>query len=642
MTQEDDDGAPVGMEAAPGHRKIEADAPRPRTAPLRWHLVALVLATLTPLTVLAGVLVLRAARAERTMMERRLQRAAEAMAGDVDRALRSSVLTLRALAESVYFDTGDFVGFDREAERVAQTQPHWLELLAWSPASQLVVDSTEPGVAPRKAVEPVSLEQAIRTREPVVGRLTHGTDTWAFPVRVPVVRDGELRCVLTAVIDSGAVAELVSTAPGGEEWTRVVVDGGGRVVARTRDPQTWVGKDATESFTRQTRATGSGLYADTTLDGVQAYVAFARVPSADWVVAVTTPRGFIDAPVRRSMLMSGGLAVLTLAVSVTAPWWLGRRVERAIGAAAHAARALAEGRPPRVPPSSVAEVAELGDALRRSGELLRQRAAERDEHLARALEATASLRRLNETLEQQVTQRTELAERRATQLRALASELAQAEQRERRRMAHILHEHFQQMLAAARMQLSARRDAAQRGGVSRQLQQTDEILAQTIDESRSLAVELSPPVLHREGLGEALHWLARSMKERHGLRVTVHADDAMPPLPEDTRLLLFHAARELLFNVVKHAGVDEATVALGLRGERVRLTVSDRGRGIDNVTGPAPGRAGGLGLFGLRERLHLLGGTLDFGARAAAAPSGRGATVTLELPLHLAGAPALA
>lgn len=163
-----------------------------------------------------------------------------------------------------------------------------------------------------------------------------------------------------------------------------------------------------------------------------------------------------------------------------------------------------------------------------------------------------------------------------------------------------------------------------------------ELLGQIIDESRSLAVELSPPVLFDLGLGAGLRWLAGSMERRHGLEVLVDADPQAEPLPEDIRLLLFHAARELLTNVHKHAGVRQARVRLERADHLVRLIVEDQGRGLDPqaLLGPngrfaqARGANSGLGLFSLRERLELLGGRLE----VRGAP-GRGTRVTLEVPV---------
>ena len=164
--------------------------------------------------------------------------------------------------------------------------------------------------------------------------------------------------------------------------------------------------------------------------------------------------------------------------------------------------------------------------------------------------------------------------RRAAQLRKLASELAQAEQRERRRLATILHDHLQQLVVAARLKLTMSRTSPDL------IDEVDELLEEVIRASRSLAVELSPPVLSRQGLGAALEWLGQQMAAKHGLNVEVHADAAVEPCGEDLRALLFLAVRELLFNVFKHAQGSRSVVDLIAEDQGVRIIVTDNGSGL--------------------------------------------------------------
>ena len=110
----------------------------------------------------------------------------------------------------------------------------------------------------------------------------------------------------------------------------------------------------------------------------------------------------------------------------------------------------------------------------------------------------------------------------------------------------------------------------------------DELLNQSLDVSRSLTVELSPPVLYEAGLAAALEWLGRHMQETCGLAVDVEADPQADPESEDLCILLFEATRELLFNVLKHAHTGNARVRLArslARGE-IQLVVSDEGGGF--------------------------------------------------------------
>jgi len=158
------------------------------------------------------------------------------------------------------------------------------------------------------------------------------------------------------------------------------------------------------------------------------------------------------------------------------------------------------------------------------------------------------------------------------------------------------------------------------------LRQVEDMIGQSIDASRSLACELSPPVLHQLGLAPALEWLGEQMRETHGLNVEGRFDD-VPECGDEVRTFLFHAAREILFNVVKHAGVDRARVRLERAPDgELRLTIEDDGRGFDPASAAGPA-AKGFGLFAIRERIGLLGGRFEVDA----AP-GRGCSFTLCFP----------
>jgi PAS domain S-box-containing protein len=239
----------------------------------------------------------------------------------------------------------------------------------------------------------------------------------------------------------------------------------------------------------------------------------------------------------------------------------------------------------------------------------------------------ASLRQSNETLEQRVTERTKLAEARASQLQTLAVELIEAEERERRRMAELLHDDLQQILACARMQLQAACEVLPPEPL---LAHVERMLADSIAKSRHLSHELSPVVLYQAGLVVALQWLARQMQEQFELRVELESQTAQPVASEPLMLFIFRAVQELLFNVVKHAGVKSARVAIRDTDGGLSVAVSDQGRGfnpdiLETFTVPT-----GLGLLSLKERASYIGGRL-----AIDSAPGRGSRFTLTVPFSL-------
>ncbi len=253
--------------------------------------------------------------------------------------------------------------------------------------------------------------------------------------------------------------------------------------------------------------------------------------------------------------------------------------------------------------------------------------------ISRLKEVEAFLRELNRSLEDRVAERTAQLEEHAARLRLLAAELVDSEQQARRRVAEVIHDHLQQLLVAARMRTALARHEQAPGGVARHLDETDALLGEAVSVSRSLSVELRPPVLYEEGLGPALRWLAANVREQHGLEVAVRIERTAEPAHVGTRTLLFTAARELLFNVVKHAGVGLARLELRrARGGRLLVRVQDAGVGFDAAL--AASARGGLGLFSIRERARALGGDLS-----VEAGPGAGTRVDLTVPAALAAVP---
>jgi PAS domain S-box-containing protein len=235
-------------------------------------------------------------------------------------------------------------------------------------------------------------------------------------------------------------------------------------------------------------------------------------------------------------------------------------------------------------------------------------------------QAELKLQQANVALESKVQKRTE-------QLRVLASELTLAEQRERKRIAGILHDDLQQLLIAARFNLGGLLQSKQKQ-TQQLVAQVDGLIAQSVQRSRLLSVELSPPILQIGGLVPALEWLTSWMETNHGLSVAFSSLGRGAPQQEDMAAVLFQVTRELLLNVVKHARVKAATIEITQDPRTFRIVVADQGVGFDPTHLAArPANATGFGLLGIRDRLDLLGGRMEI----ESAP-GKGSRFTLMAP----------
>lgn len=219
---------------------------------------------------------------------------------------------------------------------------------------------------------------------------------------------------------------------------------------------------------------------------------------------------------------------------------------------------------------------------------------------------------VEEQLRQRVAERTAELDASNQQLRALASEVALAEQRERHRLAIGLHDHVGQLLAVAKMRVSSETARCSDPESKNRLEDTIGLLADAIDATRSLTFELSPPMLYELGLIPTLSTLVEQTGERHAPLVCTFEDDGQPkPLETDLAVLLFQVVRELITNTLKHAQATRLKVSSRRLEQQMELVVEDDGRGFDveQLGRPRVGK-GGFGLLSVRERLSPFGASL--------------------------------
>lgn len=254
-----------------------------------------------------------------------------------------------------------------------------------------------------------------------------------------------------------------------------------------------------------------------------------------------------------------------------------------------------------------------------TGQLVEIQSVGRD--ITKSKQAEAALNEAHELLERRVSERTE-------QLRRLAVETTLAEERERQAIARDLHDELGQILHVIRIRLDALEKHLP-ASASGEIRQLNDLLDDASRQVRSLTAQLCPPVLKRLGLTAALRWLADEMNRQYGLMVSFTNETPSLPMPLSPAQsdILFRAARELLINVAKHAGTQQARLALTWHNGQLNLTVADDGIGIADAAALAE-RPEGFGLSSIRERIAYLGGTTTI----APSPAG-GLCVALHLPL---------
>ncbi|HEU4682996.1 MAG TPA: PAS domain S-box protein [Nitrospira sp.] len=246
-------------------------------------------------------------------------------------------------------------------------------------------------------------------------------------------------------------------------------------------------------------------------------------------------------------------------------------------------------------------------------------------------EAQVRLERWNADLESAVKEKTAELVQTQERLRALATELNLAEQRERKRLAVYLHDELAQLLVLSRMKLNQAERALERPPDAREfIKDADNALVDALTSTRRVVSDLAPPVLHDLGLPSALKWLADYMKRYEiDVTVTVPPDDRIR-LPEEQAVLLFQSVRELLMNSFKHGRSGEAFVTMTRKDKQLRIEVRDQGQGFaSNDASTAEIGSSHFGLFSIRERMRALGGSFRIESKP-----GHGTTAVLSLGLE--------
>jgi PAS domain S-box-containing protein len=215
------------------------------------------------------------------------------------------------------------------------------------------------------------------------------------------------------------------------------------------------------------------------------------------------------------------------------------------------------------------------------------------------------------------------------QLRSLASDLSLAEEKERRRIATMLHDHIGQFLAVSKIKLGALIEYVKRNATGDKLEEIREYIEQAIRYTRSLTFELSPPILYDLGLEAALEWLTEQIHEQQNINYEFENDNQHKPVNDEIRIFLFTAVRELLANVAKHARARKVKVTVRKIESNISIHVADDGVGFNAAKMNFYfDENKGFGLFSIRERLHHLEGQMEIRSQR-----NRGTRVILYAPL---------
>ena len=196
-------------------------------------------------------------------------------------------------------------------------------------------------------------------------------------------------------------------------------------------------------------------------------------------------------------------------------------------------------------------------------------------------------------------------------LHSLSSEMLLTEERERRRIAGELHDRIGHALAISKIKLEKIQSTISESNFASALEELHDLIEQTINDTRSLIFDLSPPILYELGLVAAVEWLIEKFQEDHGIRIEFDSKEQSDPIDKSLRFLLFRAIHELLLNSVRHGNAKNVRVSIKINTDQVSVDVADNGIGFNKSELNLRTKKNiGFGLFSISERLKEYGGKI--------------------------------
>jgi PAS domain S-box-containing protein len=343
-----------------------------------WQLqVMLGCAIIAPLLLFGVYTGIRITDAQLREVRNVLMSEARILSAGVDREIIGEMERLQALAASPSLRQGDFAEFQRQAEASLALQQRGNIVLIDRNMQELVNTWVPFGTHLGKAAVSESLvERSLATGKPQVAGLFIGavTKRLMFSIIVPVQIDGENRYVLGRSQDQHAIARLVAASELPTGWQAMVSDAVHRIIARSGDEDTFMGKELPPA--QWLRAGPGGVFEFTDSERRPSLEASVRSELTGWETAVWAPKAMLEAPVRALWWTIALTASLAFMLVVGLALWLGRLIARSVGKAAQAATTLGEGSPLPSGETLVAEVDTLMAELRRAA--ARRQAAEHD------------------------------------------------------------------------------------------------------------------------------------------------------------------------------------------------------------------------------------------------------------------------
>jgi len=661
----------------------------------RFYFATLAVVFLIPTLLISWWLASLSAASERAEIERNILQEADDISAFFDREVVSIRSILIALAGSPYLQSRDFESFHRQASEVARKLNIQIILRDRQIDKQLINTGLPWGTnlangipAPLSGAE----EELLRSGRPFVSNIFWGPLVHRFVVAVilPVAIDGDLEYFLSVGIPVERFTEIIRHMALSADIVTSVFDRNGIIVTRSERKDEFVGKPVRTVLDVFDLKPLRSVVMRLGLDGITYHSGHVRSELTGWTVAVGIPEGVLRANSNRTLAGFGGVGTIIVLIAMVGAHQIGGRFSESFGALG------IDRRPTSAEfnvlfehaPNGVVVVDGGGTIVLINVQMEAMFGFSRDELIGEPVETLMpeSLHIEHSALRKDfaraaqarpmgagrdlfgrrkdgsefpieiglnpisipagklimatvvdITKRKRAAEKLSTALAErddFRRRFLQAQEDERLRLAHELHDQTGQSLTAVMLELKdieSMSDGCERDRL-RLLRLQMEQMGKAL---HHVAWELRPASLDELGLASALANYAAEWSEQYGIESDFHcADPEIDELSNEMRTTIYRIVQEGLTNIAKHARTATAvSVVIDRVGETVVMTIEDDGSGFDVTVmqSGATGKRSGLGLAGMRERLSLVGG--EFQVESSV---GIGTTVFARIPLSLA------
>ncbi|MBV9190301.1 MAG: response regulator [Betaproteobacteria bacterium] len=359
---------------------------------LRSRLLYLAAAAFLPLAVVSGISLLALVHQQREQAERAGIEITRALSTAVDAELSRSFAALDALATSTLLDAPDLRRFHDRAVRVSATRSQWRSVILHDSKGRMVLNTASAFGAPLPpTTESESVAYVLREAQPAIGTISRGANgRYSFALRVPVLRDGELSYVLSAVISPDGIREVINRQRVPSDWVVSVFDARNQRVARSRQHEEFLGgPPAAGLLAAMEQPVHEGWILTPTIEGDKTYSAFTRSLVTGWTVAIGIPISYVDAGALRSLFVYGGGILLSIILAALAALLVGRGIARPMAELGEAARALGRREHLKLPDTPIVEIRQVAESLSFAADERTRGEAEREELLERERQARA-------------------------------------------------------------------------------------------------------------------------------------------------------------------------------------------------------------------------------------------------------------